>query len=106
MLFQHAISYLREHLLRGDDDLDEKATSSILFVTVSNKLQQELRRRYKDVKDISQKFLPPITFFSLLELLQYLLDSNGIQKTTTRACSYLHFVYDRKSHQKQLVEST
>ena len=108
MLFQHAISHLREELSK--DEETERSVRTILFVTVSAKLQQELKRRYKDVKDIAtHTFLPQIAFFSLKELLQYLLDSNGVQKNTAQTCSYLHFAHERsrKSHQRKFaVEPT
>ena len=105
MLFQHAVCHLKKNV---STTKEESPVASILFVTVSSKLQQDLMRRYNEVKEIAQNPLPQITFFSLKELLQFLLDSNEVKKTIQDTCTFLHFVYDRKqkSHVKGLQDSS
>lgn len=112
MLFQHAVAYARQ--LVGDEEQDaainngDDIAGSILFVTVSSKLQQELRDRYKAFSRMATDVLPKqITFFSLRDLLQFLLDRFGISdKNVKLVCTYMHYVYARTSHQKLPVESS
>lgn len=105
VLFQHAVAYARH--LDQEANMGNKA-ESILFVTVSSKLQQELRDRYKAFTRISTEVLPKqITFFSLKDLLQYLIDKYSIpDRNINLVCTYKHYIYNRTSHKKIPVESS
>lgn len=109
VLFQHAVAYARK-LAIDYEEVNGTATEQakyLLFVTVSSMLQEELRNRYEEVAKASQSALPEIGFFSLRDLLQYLVDCHAERKRDlSKACSFVHYVFARKSHAKIEIESS
>ena len=112
VLFQHAVAYARQ---RAGDETQEsenddgvELAESILFVTVSTRLQKDLKDRYEAFTRMAKDTLPKqITFFSLRDFLQFLLDQYGIlDKEVESVRTYMHYVYARASHKKLVLESS
>ena len=112
VLFQHAVAYSRQRTgdetQEGESDNGMAIAESILFVTVSKQLQKDLKKRYEAYTKMAKDILPKhITFFSLEDFLQFLLDQYGIlDKEVKSVRTYVHYVYARASHKKLSLESS
>ena len=98
VLFQHAIAYARE--LRS-----ESHAKPICFLTVSPKLKNELERRFRDVQEMDHAVLPPISFFSFIDLIERLVDTHGIPMRPP-FCKFLEYAASRRSHKKMPLDLT
>ena len=109
VLFQHAVAYARK-LATDYEEVSGTQTEQakyLLFVTVSSMLQEELKNRYEEVAKASRRALPEICFFSLRDLLQFLVDRHATRKRElSKACSYMHYFFSRTSHAKIEIESS
>jgi hypothetical protein len=105
VLFQHAVCYARELVAA---DTAPRSIKAICFVTVSKKLQKELKERYEEVKKMVQQIvLPPIQFFSFVDFLQKLIEYKKIlYMDVSKACRYLQYIFARKSHQRLEIEAS
>ncbi|CAB9513161.1 polymerase alpha-associated DNA helicase A [Seminavis robusta] len=80
-------------------------TRPACFVTVSQRLKEELKQKYEEHKPVLFDDLPETQFFAFRELLDKLLDFSQVDEFRGMdICTFYGYSRSRKSHERQLME--
>ena len=94
MLLQHAALKTR---------VDQ--TRPACFITVSQRLKEELKQKYQELKPILFTGLPPTEFFAFREFLVSLIEYLRVNDFDAMSmCTFDGYCWSRKSHERRLVE--